>query len=76
MQACRPNTRDPRTAEVRETFQSVDPCLMLEFKLSFDEKDGELGLKLDDLRRTFAPIIFNKPTIAGHFWSSAVSVRL
>ena len=34
---------------------------MLEFKLSFDEKDGELGLKLDDRRRTFAPIIFNKP---------------
>ena len=33
--------------------------LMLEFKLSFDEKDGALGLKLDDLRRTLAPIFFN-----------------
>ena len=44
---------------IRETFRSVDPCLMLEFKLSFDEKDGELGLKLDDRRLTFAPIIFN-----------------
>ena len=59
MQAGRPNTRDPRTAAIRETFRSVDPYLMLEFKLSFDEKDGELGLKLDDRRRTFAPIIFN-----------------
>ena len=31
--------------------------LMLEFKLSFE--DGALGLKLDDLRRTLAPIFFN-----------------